>query len=718
MTRTSDTAAPTAPAPPPDGGGVSEDDSTVGDPPRPTARRARLRHECLLALEVLALAAFAVARPVLDAFGRSTASLVARDITGGWLVAFAVLVVVVPGLVVAGAGAGARVVAGRARGWVHPVLVGLVGGAGVWRLGMDVTGWPGAALKVQLAVVAAVIVLALLRWNVPITGTFLRFAGLSCAIYVVNFLVLSPASAMLWFGHGSLDAELVADVGTQLGDDPPDVLFVVFDALPVVSLLDGTGHIDGELYPNFAALAGDGTWYRNNTTVAAFTQDAVPALLTGRYPDGSERTPFSPSDTETETLFTLLGGNYDVQAHQQITALCEDAVCPPELSPDLGGLLGDAADFWLDHGGAAEAEEPFLLPLPPGYDDARDWLEQVDLAPGDQPHLVFHHVMLPHEPLEVTDDGTRYDASPWLTGHELEGWSTSGVAVGLQRHLLQVQAADRVLGQYLEALRAAGTYDDTLIVVTADHGKAFIPEVSSRGLTAENYPQIMWTPLVIKAPGQSGGRIDDSDIRSIDVVPTVAGMLGVDIPWYVDGQGAGTDERDGATKPLADHGLNVDHPPPSERFNEVDARAGFAEVLATDQVEGTGPDGVWERTAHGGLVRRPVDELTVGDPGDGAIGVAGLAELDDIDTGEPLPLEVVGTTDLAEGTTVAYALNGTIGAVTEVEPGLSELSEGSTLAHGLVPPSLFVDGSNELTAYVVEGEVGTEVLHPVAVGAG
>jgi Sulfatase len=696
------------------------DDDGPGDAPgggRPS-RRARLagrawREQGLLALELFALAAFAFGRPVLDSFGRSPMTLLVRGVTGWWVVVFGLIVVLVPGLVIAASSLALGAVAQPARAWVHPVMVGAVGAVGVWRLGQDATDLPGEATRLVLAAgVAAVVLTALRRW-VPVTGTFLRFAGMSCVIYVVQFLALSPVADLVTVEQPALDEDLVAGVRAQLGDDPPDVVFLVFDGLPLVSLLDGTGHLDAELYPHFAELAGDGTWYRNSTTVAAFTQQAVPALLTGRYPSTSQWRIFQDSDPDN--LFRLLGGNYDVQAREQLTTLCGAPICaqPPT---DLTGLLGDAVDHWTRGPGPQSGGSGLTVDaLPSGYVDAAQWQGRLDLEPGAQPHLVFHHVMLPHEPWEVTGDGTRYATTTWATGHRMDGWSESGTAVGRQRHLLQVQAADRILGRYFDALRAAGTYDDTVVVVTADHGMSFLPGTSSRGLTADNYDQIMWTPLIIKGPGQAAGRIDDTDVRSIDIVPTIARMLGVELPWPVDGVPVGEAAGRGGTKPLIDHELNELHPPDGEKVIELDARAGFARVLAADPVEGSGPDAVWRRTAHGRLVGQRVADLDVGDAADGAVTVEQRSALDDVDTGEPLPLEVVGSTQLAEGTHVAYALNGTIGAVTKVEPGLGD---GDTLAHGLIPPRLFVDGRNELAAYVVDGPAGGEVLRPLPVAGG
>src|SRR5690606_941510 len=119
---------------------------------------------------------------------------------------------------------------------------------------------------------------------------------------------------------------------------------VVLDALPTASLLDGTGRIDAELYPHLAAFAEDATWYRNHTTTAAATFQAVPALLTGRLPELSAPMPdvaFHPGN-----LFSLLAGTHDVEAVEQITRLCPPDVCPRGGGGALRKLLGDAVEWW------------------------------------------------------------------------------------------------------------------------------------------------------------------------------------------------------------------------------------------------------------------------------------------------------------------------------------------------------------------------------------
>src|SRR5918997_3180653 len=75
-----------------------------------------------------------------------------------------------------------------------------------------------------------------------------------------------------------------------------------------------------------------------------------------------------------------------------------------------------------------------------------------------------------------------------------------------------------------------------MVVVTADHGASFTKGELFRGVSEGNLHEIVWTPLIIKAPGERDGRVDDTLVRSIDLLPTVADQLEVDVPWRLDGR--------------------------------------------------------------------------------------------------------------------------------------------------------------------------------------
>lgn len=704
-----------------------------------------VKAEVGLALESAALVAFAFSRPVLDSFGRAPETFIAHGAGAPDIVLFALGVAVLPALAVAAIGLlalpaerltrsladsgsrrktiakAARFAGPHLRQASHAVLVGVLAGVGAWRLGIDRTGWAGTAINLVLLGVVTALVVGWLRWwprTRDMVGTFLRYAAVGVLVFPLLFLTGSPTGDLALGGRTTLDAEVTAGVSDALGEDAPPVVVVVFDALPTMSLLDGEGNIDAETFPGFGSLAGDATWYRNATTVAGFTNLAVPAVLTGRYPVPLDETP--PPDSEN--LLTLLGGSHDVAAREPLTRLCPHDVCPVQRTEGATSrLLGDATDWWL-----GATKEPDTRGLDAGsamgsdrISEAQDWIADLQLGESDRPDLTFIHVPVPHEHWQFTNDGTVYEMPEGRpTGTAFFGWSEVGVDVAEQRHMLQTQAADMVLGQLLDELRAAGTYDDALIVVTADHGAAFNPEQPQRHMSDGNREWVAWVPLLIKAPGQSEGEVDDGNVESVDVFPTVAGMLGTEIPWEVDGFPISQvpEERDPYAKTYAPIAAeDMEDETDEDGYITLDWRDHFDKVLAYEPPTGSGPDGPWKLTEHGDLVGSSVSELSQEAAADGQVVVNWPSGYEGIDPDEPLPLEVVAGTGLPEGAVVAFALNGTIGSVGEVQPTELPDLEGGLLLQGFLPPELFVEGDNELTAYLIEGAPGSETLHPLTV---
>ena len=74
-----------------------------------------------------------------------------------------------------------------------------------------------------------------------------------------------------------------------------------------------------------------------------------------------------------------------------------------------------------------------------------------------------------------------------------------------------------------------------LLIVTADHGVSFRPGHSRRLPDADNLADIASVPLFIKLPGQKQGRVDDRNVESVDIFPTIAESLGIELSEPVDG---------------------------------------------------------------------------------------------------------------------------------------------------------------------------------------
>ena len=147
--------------------------------------------------------------------------------------------------------------------------------------------------------------------------------------------------------------------------------------------------------------------------------------------------------------------------------------------------------------------------------------------------------MPPHGPAQFLPSGREYHAV------EEAGalWDDKGrwrgpllVDQALQHHLLQVGYVDAILGTLVRRLQAVGLYDRALVVVVADHGISFEPGGSPRAVTEGNVADIAGVPFFVKYPGQRHGAVDRRAAETIDVVPTIADVVGARIPWHVDGR--------------------------------------------------------------------------------------------------------------------------------------------------------------------------------------
>ena len=105
-----------------------------------------------------------------------------------------------------------------------------------------------------------------------------------------------------------------------------------------------------------------------------------------------------------------------------------------------------------------------------------------------------------------------------------------------QRHLLQVGFVDRLIGRLVDHLKEQGIYDEALLILTSDHGASYREGSPRRTFRKENAADIVLIPLFVKVPGQESGVIRDRPVETVDILPTIASLLSIDMPFEVDGQ--------------------------------------------------------------------------------------------------------------------------------------------------------------------------------------
>jgi len=99
----------------------------------------------------------------------------------------------------------------------------------------------------------------------------------------------------------------------------------------------------------------------------------------------------------------------------------------------------------------------------------------------------------------------------------------------------ELSCTDSLLGRLWRRLRDLDLWDDTYVIVTADHGEEFF-EHGNKGHRNNLYEESVRVPLVIKFPGKAAPREDSRPVSLVDLFPTVLEFAGVDSPVGLHGR--------------------------------------------------------------------------------------------------------------------------------------------------------------------------------------
>lgn len=178
--------------------------------------------------------------------------------------------------------------------------------------------------------------------------------------------------------------------------------------------------------------------------------------------------------------------------------------------------------------------------------DALAWL---DNRPADQPFFVYVHAIDPHVPYRPPESYVQmYDPDPYRGPVDfsrdatlLERIKVGGLRLGARdRQRLEalydgeVSYQDAQLAALLDGLDRRGLADDTMVVITADHGEEFWDH-GSVGHGHNLHAELTHVPLIVRVPGLAAGRLENT-AGLVDVVPTILDALGEPIPDNLSGR--------------------------------------------------------------------------------------------------------------------------------------------------------------------------------------
>ncbi len=337
----------------------------------------------------------------------------------------------------------------------------------------------------------------------------------------------------------------------------PDVLFVVMDTVRADSVAS-YGHAR-DTTPNFDALAREGALFLDATSPSTWSLPSHASLFTGRYPTshGAFRQA-SFLDDRFPTLAEVL------TAHGYET-LCFTA--NPHISDGLGLTRGFAVEdlSWKLESGFMNMFASLLLERfglgdvdKGGRRVAANYVAWLRARTDGPPRFVFLNFLEAHVPYDriPSEFRDRYSSLPPAELRRISRaifvQATGGAAVDVSsvatpaRDLYDggVAYTDALLGRVIDALRASGRLDRTVLVVLADHGEMLGERGGYFGHSMSLYQRMIHVPLLVRYPPRiaRGTRVEQP-VSTLGVFATILDLAGIEPPPTLQ---AGSLWRDGA----------------------------------------------------------------------------------------------------------------------------------------------------------------------------
>lgn len=298
-------------------------------------------------------------------------------------------------------------------------------------------------------------------------------------------------------------------------------------------------------------LGNQGVVFENAFANSSLTHVSHGSMLTGIAPLNLNFLWFGGDMGKTTTLAQVLRENGYATA-----AFTGGVLVTNKLGFDRGFEVFYQEDTLYKPGGTATDIEILT-------NKALEWVENSYASP----FFLFLHSYEPHSPFYIKEDFFKHEASNNLPSKdeefvtfvhmrgkngidlsELGDYVILGYAddeekknVGLddikyieKRYHSEISFVDNQLSRFFAALRKKGMLDNSIVIITADHGEAFFEHaLLEHGLL---YDENLRVPLIFWGPGLIPPSVSvEQQVSSIDIVPTILDLLRIESPTSIDG---------------------------------------------------------------------------------------------------------------------------------------------------------------------------------------
>lgn len=297
--------------------------------------------------------------------------------------------------------------------------------------------------------------------------------------------------------------------------------------------------------PNIDALASEGTLFEQNYSAHPVCVASRCSLVTGWHPHvhGYRSQPHLMPDTEENFIKYLNQAGWT-------TALIGKDDCFDQAS--TGRLFTEYRHYPPKHRSAADGKKHYTMIMPPTPDSeesqhcdaifAADAADFIHRHKNDtNPFFLWVNFLLPHPPYTCPESFYNMYDSDAITGLRSDEWIKGKPSLyALSRkyreadaeapetykkmnaiYLGMISYVDMLVGRIVNALKEAGIYEETTIILCSDHG-----DFAGDASLTEKFPNALddmltHVPLIIRRPGEKKNHRVSALTQSIDIFPTI-----------------------------------------------------------------------------------------------------------------------------------------------------------------------------------------------------
>ncbi|HWP93510.1 MAG TPA: sulfatase [Thermodesulfobacteriota bacterium] len=333
--------------------------------------------------------------------------------------------------------------------------------------------------------------------------------------------------------------------------DSPNVIQIVIDTL-------GGKYLDPgllEQYPAFTELAKDGFQFVRAYSTASCTSWSVPAILTSSFNFVSSGRQFDEfgwldeNEITTAEIFKEAGYETVGFSANPVTSEAFDYNQGFDHFRGIkgGSLLGVYILKALGTQNTKFAYQYGLVDSGFYYQDIKDLyykLESYLSQNHARPFYIYVQTMDLHAPYmppkEYLDSDFRFDdfRSHWELSAMKKTGKISEVPEAIRKNALQLylgelKYTDEYLAKLIQLLKRLNLYDNTMIVVTSDHGEEFWEHDSYAHCSTKAYDELIRVPLFIKPPGSAEidgiGSVMEENVSTLDILPTMVDLANINL---------------------------------------------------------------------------------------------------------------------------------------------------------------------------------------------